>query len=161
MRTFIYLAALLSLTGCPGTEIPNFGTFTPNQLDTGDTGITGEPFVIEGQTFLYDGDIPGEEEAGVACPEDGVTCERAFLAENNTVSISYRPEGTQQWTTVEYAAYTAASGSDTALVVDLRWNWNSTSDAGLPTPWTGYVVISASESTEYTTLAVFPMEALE
>lgn len=157
MRTFSLILALILTTGCPGSELPTFGTFSPNELDTadtGDTGIDGQPLVIEGQSWLYDGTIPGEEEAGVACPEDGGTCERCFLAQNGKVTISFRPKGAQEWAEVEYASYTPAMGSDTAIVVDLKWNWNPTTDAGLPTPWLGYVVISAASGIEYTTLAI-------
>ena len=159
MRTFSLILALILTTGCPGSELPTFGTFTPNELDTADTGDTAagdEPFIIEGQSWFYDGVIPGEEEAGVMCPEDGSTCERCFFAKDKKMTISYRPEGAQNWTTVDYGTYDVPTWSESTLVVNIIWAWYPTEADTYPSQWSGYVVIDHYGSADTETIKIWP-----
>lgn len=151
------ISALMS--ACEGYEYPDFGSVTPNTVDTGQEDT---PLEIEGQPWLYTGTIPGEGEAGVTCTQD--ECERCVLLHDTLVSITFRPIGgtAQDWTSVDYGTYSAAPNSDTGYVVfgRLGWagtyNWNATSDDGLASSNEGYIVISATPSAAsgYTTLGI-------
>lgn len=144
-----------TITACEGFEYPDFGSVTPNTVDT-DTGQEGEALDIEGQPWIYTGTIPGESEAGVTCTED--ECERCVLLQDGQVSITFRPIGStaQDWTSVDYGTYSAAPASSTGYVVDLRWNWSAVSADGLANANDGYIVISEANSaaSDYTTLGI-------
>lgn len=149
-RTVLTLILCSTVAACEGYEYPNFGSVTPNTVDT-DTGQ--EALDIEGQPWLYTGTIPGEEEAGVTCTED--ECERCVLLQDGAISISFRPIGgtAQDWTTVQYGSYTSSGSS---YVVDLRWNWSAVSADGLANANEGYIVISEAQgaASDYTTLGI-------
>lgn len=138
--------SLLALSACEYT--PATGP-APADAAAQDEGLS-----VEGQPWLYTGEIPGEADAGVCSEED---CDRCVLLQDGHITITYRTRGTDEpWTSVDYGLYTPAMGSESTYIVDLRWTWTATSADGLPTGNSGYIVIAEKDSaaSDYTTLGI-------
>lgn len=160
-HTVPLLVALTLTCACEGYQYPTFGSYSPNQLDTADTGEgedSGDSFDLVGDWWIYSGEIPGEADLGV--PGDAERCFKLVSTSSNTGSVNLKwrdPGGTaQDWTTAEYGHYSTTP--DGGYLVDLRYAWIAVEDTAVQPVYLAYVVISEANGgvDGYTTLGIDP-----
>ncbi len=161
-HTVPFLFALTLVCACEEYEYPAFSRYSPNQLDTADTGEedsgSPEPFDLLGEWWTYHGEIPDEADLGVV--GDAERCFKlvSTSASTGSVNIKWRdPGGTaQDWTTAEYGHYSTTP--DGGYLVDLRYAWIAVEDTAVQPVYLAYVVISEANGgvDGYTTLGIDP-----
>lgn len=162
-HTVTFLIALTLICACEEYEYPTFASYSPNQLDTADTGegedsSEPEPFDLLGEWWTYHAEVPGESDLGV--PGEAERCFKLVETSSTTgsVNIKWRDTGgtAQDWTTTEYGHYSTTP--DGGYLVDLRYAWSAVEDTAVQPVYLAYVVISEANggADGYTTLGIDP-----